>query len=167
MQLMLTARQHDLDNLIEKQWRARIWLRQHPAARAKNVELRQFFKDRILVTRDADVITTTDLSWLTDSATTVYSKRRTKEKNVKLQKRLRADAEVELDKLIKKVQNAVTEIIDPARLMSADIVRLAFGNRTAAVRKKCVAQIVSRIEDELYDMRQTDIATLELDDSSD
>ena len=75
---------------------------------------------------------------------------------MKLQKRLRADAEVELDELIKKVQNAVTEIIDPARIMSADIVRLAFGNRTAAVRKKCVAQIVSRIEDELYAMRQTD-----------
>ena len=131
MQLMLTARQHDLDNLIEKQWRARIWLRQHPAARAKNVELKQFFKTHIKANQ-------------------------TKEKNVKLQKRLRADAEVELDKLIKKVQNAVTEIIDPARIMSADIVRLAFGNRTAAVRKKCVAQIVSRIEDELYAMRQTD-----------
>ena len=159
MQLMLTARQHDLDNLIEKQWRARIWLRQHPTARAKNVELKQFFKDRILVTRDADVIATTDLSWLTNSTATFYSKKRTKEKNVKLQKRLRADAEVELDKLIKKVQNAVTEIIDPARIMSADIVRLAFGNRTAAVRKKCVAQIVSRIEDELYAMRQTDTVT--------
>ena len=47
MQLMLTARQHDLDNLIEKQWRARVWMRQHPTASAKNVELRQFFKDRI------------------------------------------------------------------------------------------------------------------------
>ena len=164
MQLMLTARQHDLDNLIEKQWRARIWLRQHPAARAKNVELKQLFKDSILVTRDADVITTTDLSWLTGSATTVYSKRRTKEKNVKLQKRLRADAEIELDELIKRVRNRITEIIDPARIMSADIVRLAFGNRTAAVRKKCVAQIVSRIEDELYAMRQTDTVSIDRND---
>ena len=70
---------------------------------------------------------------------------------MKLQKKIRADAEVELDELIKKVRNAVTEIIDPARIMSADIVRLAFGNRTAAVRKKCVAQIANRKEEELYE----------------
>ena len=78
---------------------------------------------------------------------------------MKLQKKLRADAEVELDELIKRVRNRVTEIIDPARIMSADIVRLAFGNRTAAVRKKCVTQIVTRIEEELYAMRQTDTVT--------
>ena len=83
---------------------------------------------------------------------------------MKLQKRLRADADGELDELIKKVRNAVTEIIDPARIMSADIVRLAFGNRTAAVRKKCFAQIVSRIEDERYAMRQTDTVTPDRND---
>ncbi len=47
MQIMLTARQHDIDDLIEKLWRARIWMRQNPAAHAKNICLSRAFKARI------------------------------------------------------------------------------------------------------------------------
>ncbi len=71
-----------------------------------------------------------------------------------LQKKLKADAEIELDELIDRVRTRVTDITDPVGILSADVVRLAFGNRTASVRKRCVALIVNRMAEELYDLRQ-------------
>ncbi len=73
-----------------------------------------------------------------------------------LQKKLKADAEVELDELIDRVRCGVNVITDKASIEPADIMRLIFGTRTASVRKRCVAQIVNRMEEELYDLRQSD-----------
>ena len=43
---IVTQTQDQADQLIEKQWRARVWMSQNPFARAMNLKVRLYFKGK-------------------------------------------------------------------------------------------------------------------------